>query len=463
MNREEMKNDLSSFYYLFPILLTFFFLFLIRYCLRTKIVFAPFEVRGIDSMGYFSQLRSLYFDHDLNVLSEIVAYFSDQWGAYFAANPQGGPAIPWVIGPALLWLPFYAMGHVSALVFNHLGAFYPINGFDFPFQVSICLGTMVYGLLGLALSFKLASRFVCRGAALRGTILIWIGSPFIFYFLIQPTMAHVPSMFALSAFLYYQVRSWGRKEPAQWAILGILAGLMVITRLESGAFLILVLSEFLAWFQIKSKEPKAWWPALLKGTIGFTAGFFIAMAPQMWAWDYYFGSPFKVSYGIPFEVPFLPGNRVTFDLLHPDIRNTFFSSYFGIVTCSPILVLSFAGLCLWSPKEPWLKFGVMAAISIIIWFTSCWEGKMGDTFGYRYLSQAAPIFIIGWASLYAAAWRSAQLRRAILLVSMIFAAWTFIFLIQSACGLAPQDRPLTYKEIFLGKWELLVDLSKLMP
>jgi hypothetical protein len=430
----------------------FFILFSTYYFFRDILVFPPLYVRGVDTIGYFAQLRSLYFDGDLNILSELVAFYGTAWESTFRLNPMGDPGNPWVIGPAILWLPFYAMGHIWIWIFNHFGANYPINGFEFPFQASVCLGTMVYGMVSLVLSFKLASKFFPSLFCLGGTIFVWIGSPFLFYMFILPTMAHVPATFCLSLFLYYQIKSWREKLTRHWLTLGVLAGLAVITRLENGAYLTLVLLEFVLC--LKGKDAKN----IFKDATAFLAGFFLALAPQMWAWDYYFGSPFKISYGNPIKIPFLQQGDTPFHVSNFSLGKVFISSYSGIIPCSPILIFSLIGLIFWKPREGWFKFGVVLSLIVTIWFTANWDGGMGDTFGYRYLVQSTPVFIIGLSSFFYFFYREKKWGKACLFFSVLLCVWGLLSVLQSAMGVAPSDKPWTWEQIFFDKWKLTVFL-----
>lgn len=435
-------------YYLL-LFLVFLFLLSMRYFFRREIVFAPFEFHGIDTFAYFAQLRSLYFDGNLNIFSELMAYFGEDWENNFVLNPHGIPTVHWVIGPAILWLPFYSMGHLWTSMLNSMGTFYPVNGFDFPFQASACFGTMVYGLAGIFLSLKLASRYVPPKYAFYGTIFVWIGSPFIFYLLILPSMAHVPSMFTVTLYLYYQIQTWGRKRVSQWMVLGFLSGLMIICRLDSGAYLLTALFEY--GYALKNavedrgKGIHVWF----KGGVLFLMAFFIALSPQLLAWNYYYGNPFGISY---------LQEGASFNLASPSLDVLFFSSYAGIVPCSPILVFSFAGLFFWGPKEPGLKYGVIFSLIIILWLTSAFGWKTGDTFGYRHIVQSTAVLIIGLSCFYSVISKYSAWSNAAFLISILMAAWGILFLLQSAFGRVALNHSLTWDQIFWDKWKLFLYL-----
>ena len=62
------------------------------------------RIRGNDSVYYYSYLRSAFFDRDLN--------FENEW-AHFYGAPENRPYHDNIfsIRPAILWTPFFALGH----------------------------------------------------------------------------------------------------------------------------------------------------------------------------------------------------------------------------------------------------------------------------------------------------------------------------------------------------------------
>ena len=60
----------------------------------------------------------------------------------------------------------------------------------------------------------------------------------IYYFIREPSMSHVLSMFAVSLFLYLNLRDFGKKTPSTFIFSGLAAGLMILIRYQNALFMI---------------------------------------------------------------------------------------------------------------------------------------------------------------------------------------------------------------------------------
>ena len=88
------------------------------------------RIRGADEIEYFSYLRSLAFDRDLD--------FANEYGHFIERDPEGlaafretflerreaatGRPINFAsVGPALMWSPFYAVAHAVVAGWGGIG------------------------------------------------------------------------------------------------------------------------------------------------------------------------------------------------------------------------------------------------------------------------------------------------------------------------------------------------------
>ncbi|MGL5033957.1 MAG: hypothetical protein ACRC6M_09180, partial [Microcystaceae cyanobacterium] len=98
-------------------------IFLLKFCVT------GFGVFG-DGLGYYTPLRSLLFDGNLQVSNEYSYY------AQSSSNFGGGMRVPgpipeyskYTLGLGIVLLPFFALGHILALFLNLFGLNIAPNG-----------------------------------------------------------------------------------------------------------------------------------------------------------------------------------------------------------------------------------------------------------------------------------------------------------------------------------------------
>ncbi len=193
--------------------------------------FITTRIYASDEVQYFAWLRSLTFDRDVNFQNEY-QYFYDAGVARDTlfhetflerTNEAGRPENYGPMGSAILWAPFYAVGHLVARV---TGA--PADGFSQPYISAVAYGSAVYGVLAVMLSAAIARRVVGRGIA--ASLVVCFGSPLIFYIYIAPPMSHANSAFAVALFLWVWLRVRERWTPGGLALLGVTGALMAMVR-----------------------------------------------------------------------------------------------------------------------------------------------------------------------------------------------------------------------------------------
>ena len=130
------------------------------------------DIRAADEIEYFAYLHSLAFDRDLDFLNEYT-YFYDLDPAKYSCVPAPGQTdcksykgtfIDTItatglrpnfgpIGTAVLWAPFYLVGHLAALGARALGSNVALDGYSKPYIWSITFGSAAYALFGLLLAY----------------------------------------------------------------------------------------------------------------------------------------------------------------------------------------------------------------------------------------------------------------------------------------------------------------------
>ena len=154
-----------------------------RRAARLRILFAVLFAIGVslqlqlgarlqsDGFYYFAYLRSMTFDRDVNFINDYRMLGLGDKTYLFQPTPTGYAQSAWTIGPAIVWAPFFAGGHVVA---RRLAASNPdvsTDGMSFPYRQAVCIAGLFYGLLGCWFCYRAAARWYpatcCRGGNRR--------------------------------------------------------------------------------------------------------------------------------------------------------------------------------------------------------------------------------------------------------------------------------------------------------
>ncbi len=103
-------------------------------------------VAELDGYYYYVYLRSVQMDGDLDFANEY-----EEWGNQFGfgKSPTGRHRNIFGIGGALLWLPFFLVTHLLAIIGVKLGYPLSLDGMSRFHQVGTFYGSMFYGWLAV--------------------------------------------------------------------------------------------------------------------------------------------------------------------------------------------------------------------------------------------------------------------------------------------------------------------------
>jgi hypothetical protein len=364
-----------------------------------------FQRAASDGREYFVQLRSLIIDHDLDLANENAAF------------GVRGTAGNFAFGAPLLWAPFFLLAHVWLGLLNLAGAEWPRNGFFNPYQRAIGLGSLVYGSIALVLIYRLVRQYFSRALASGATIAVALGSFVAWYLVVDNSMSHAVSMFAVTLFIYSWQRTRGEETVGRWALLGALAGLMSLVRWQNVLFVVLPAIEEagnLAGFALfpvapmtstadddgpsGGKPSSATAPNAASGAgaglrrtaaryVAFIGAFLLAFSPQFFAWKALRGawfSPPAGAHGASFGTP--------------PIGDVLFSTDRGLFSWTPLLLLAVIGLLLFARRRPMLGGSLLVALALQVYINATVEWG-GHGFGARRFANCALLFALGLAAL----------------------------------------------------------------
>jgi hypothetical protein len=346
-----------------------------------------------DGFYYFAYLRSLAFDGDVDFTNDYRLLGLGDKPHLFQPTPTGYAQSAWTIGPAIVWAPFFAGGHIVALSLSARDPSVTTTGISYPYRQAVCVAGLVYGLLGCWFMYRLTARFFERPYAAAAVAAVVSGSFMLWYLVKEPSMTHAPSMALVAAFTLAWAATRERRSRWQWIALGAIAGLMTLVRWQNALFAVLpawdaarALAD--AWRRADRRSVR---DTLTNGLL-FTAAATVAFAPQLVAWHSIYGSWLAVS---------PVGPRINFG--DPQLVDILWSARNGVFSTSPVLYVSAVGLIAFAWTRPALGLPALIAVALMTYFNACiedWWGSVG--FGARRFDGTLPLFCLGLAQAFMA-------------------------------------------------------------
>jgi hypothetical protein len=342
-----------------------------------------------DGFYYFAYLRSLAFDHDVNFLNDYRMLGLGDKTYLFTPTRTGHAESAWTIGPALVWSPFFGVGHVAAVRLHASGVDVATDGTSYPYRQAICVASLFYGLLGCWFVYRLARLFYPGRVALPAVVLAIAGSFMLWYFVKEPSMTHAASMASAAGFMWMWAATEGTRRRRDWAVLGILLGVAALIRWQNVLFALLPGIDALAALVrgARADDRGAVRRTLIDGII-FLSCAIVAFLPQMLAWHAIYGSFIARS-------PVGPEIR----WLDPHLVDILWSARNGLFSTTPIAYIGAIGLLLFAVARPATGVPALLAVLVMAYFNACiqdWWGSAG--FGARRFDGIVPLLAIGLAA-----------------------------------------------------------------
>ncbi len=263
----------------------------------------------------------------------------------------------------------------------------------------VAYGSAFYGFLAILLSIAIARRIVGHG---RDTaILIWFGTPLVFYTHIAPVFSHACSACAVALFIWTWLNVRERWSVRGMMCLGAAAALMAMVR-EQDAFIVAGPAiDVVRWLvqQYRVRETRAL--ALREFAIAALAGcaaFLVCYLPQLIAYKALNGH-------------FGPDNVVARKMFWSSPRwfDVLFDREHGLFAWTPLAALAIAGLvvlassrrALRAPDSRWLGVVALVMIATQIYVNGAvasWTVAGG--FGQRRFISITPLLVLGLAALW---------------------------------------------------------------
>lgn len=366
----------------------YFLLFI--FCFAIYIVHSIATRQGIygDGNGYYSYTNSLYFQKNLD-FKPIYDYLGNfQGNKYiFSRVFWNMNANSYLIGPGLIWIP--SMFFISAV-----NSVFGLNAgrFDLIYELGPGITGIILMLSGLYFLERYLLNFFPKRTVFWAVITTFFASNVLYYSSFEPALSHEPAFFLICFLLYWTYKL--KIGKLNLFILGLLSGLLAITRIADVVLLIPI------YFHIKPK---------IKDFLYIIPGGLIAVFPQLIV--------HYVVYHNIFIHPYLTGEVgvFRFNLVHT--FEYLFSPMRGLFLWSPIFLVCFWGLI--KSKSKMFLF----AISILWLITSSWSAYLSAGFGQRYSFTAIPFFVFGLTYLF-----KKMSTKWIVVIFTIFSIWNGVLL-----------------------------------
>ena len=250
-----------------------------------------------------------------------------------------------------------------------------------------------YGFLSLFLAFRIARKYFESEWAFLATIGLWLASSLPVYMYFNPSWSHAFSAFSVSLFLWYWDRTKLQRTMAQWAVLGVCAGLMGNVYYPNAILLIFPALELFYLVRESHRDPgrsSISAQKLLLCSAVFVMAFLLSLLPTFITRLIIYGSPFETGYPAIWR----------WNWNSPAFLQVLFSADHGLFSWTPILSLAIIGLFFLVKKNSLLGAGAILTFLAYYFFISSypdWDGM--SSFGNRFFISLTPIYVLGLAAL----------------------------------------------------------------
>jgi len=387
------------------------------------------DAHGVTTDGviYFSQLRSLLFDGDLNVAKEF---------EYLGQPPRPYHVVP--IGPTIVWLPLYLIVAGIDFIGRHAG-FWPepddpiAVGLTLPYVRAALVSSFAIGTIGLIEVHRYLRGGFERGVAFATSALILGATPLVWYMVYEPSMTHAASFGFVALFVTIAVRRTSPRIRARDAmVLGALLGLAFISRPQEAVFAIVP-----ALLLLTASEP---WPVRLRAAV------------RLAAWAFLGAAPFLALQGVHSAILFsrenfsVVGSNGYLDLLHSRWADTLWSSWHGFLSWTPIAYVALVGTVAYAARAWRWTIAAIATVLVMAWINgSAADWNAGWSFGGRRFVSCLVVLAPGLAFVI-----QQLLARPTVVLGVLAAAaigWNQLLMAQYAGNLLPGAEPASFGRI----------------
>ena len=396
-----------------------------------------------DGFSYYVYLPSWFLFHDTTLSAVAQDCCGGVYPAYTAII-RWPTTRRWVnahpIGVAIMQAPLFMVAHALTRWTN-----LSPDGFTLYYQHATGLSGLLWVIAGLAVLGRTLRRHFSDEITAATLATILLGTNLYHYATFDSFYSHPYSFFLLAAFLELTERWYEIPRNGVSVLLGIVAGLIVLTRHTNALFLI-----FFPLYNVTNLSALGARLTLLNHQRWLVATMLLVAAvvvsPQLAIYHQATGRVFVSSYG-----------ELGFNFASPRFVQVLFGVQKGLFFWSPILLASCAGF-IWLARSrnsarafvvPALLFLLMDTYVIASW----WDWQFGASFGHRGFVDTLPVFAIGVAGCFSPVAAHQQLRRPVAVLVVLFIALNLFQMLQYWNHVLPVSDTTwdQYRQLFL-RW-----------
>ena len=320
-----------------------------------------------DGLGYYSYLPAIFIYNDYSFsFTDIISkkYEHTDFGDGFLKETNEGKVNKYYIGLSILWLPFFLLAHMLAILFG-----LPADGYSIIYQILILISSNFYLWIGCIYTKKIILNHKIPSWVLPIILLLVVfGTNLYLYATFDASHSHIYSFSIIAVFLYFTQKFFSTKKSKYIYVFVLLLGMIVLLRPTNItiALFILYFSESFKKFLITLKENM--------NHFIYSIGFFFCIISFQLILYYFQTNQFIVwSYG-----------DETFNFSNPKFFKILFSYKKGLFVYTPIVLVSLLGL-IYLFIENKFKFIVLCFFLLINTFiiASWWCWWYGASLGQR--------------------------------------------------------------------------------
>jgi hypothetical protein len=395
-----------------------------------------------DGFSYYIYLPSWFLFHDTTLAAVAKDCCGGEFPAYTAIIRWPGTR-RWVnahpIGVALMQAPFFLVAHILTKWTN-----LSPDGFTFYYQHAAGLSGLFWIVAGLVVLRRLLLRHFTERVTAATLLTILFGTNLYHYATFDSAYSHPYSFFLLAAFLDLTERWYRERRIRHSVLLGLVAGLIVLTRHTNVLFLLFFPLYGISGTSVRERAEELGrdWRSIAV----MTSVAALVIAPQLALYYQATGRLLISSYG-----------ELGFNFGSPRLVGVLFSVQKGLFFWSPLLLLAATGLIgLTRTRHAARAFVVPAAVVLAAHtyiIASWWDWQFGGSFGHRGYVDTLPVFAIGLAAFYTWAGRQSVTTVAACAVAALCIALSMFQMLQYWNGILPFSDTTwdQYRTLFL-KW-----------
>ena len=338
-----------------------------------------------DVFSYYMYLPYAFIYDDVkmrdpNIVHEIFKKYNIPGTYYQAYQLENGNWTPnYTMGFALLWSPFFFIGHSWAKAGG-----YPVDGWSVPYQFSVACGALLYILIGLFFLRKVLLTFFSENISTLVLGLLVLGTNYFHEAFNDYLQPHAMIFSGYAVLLYYTIR-WHEEQKIKYVMIaGLVMGFMILSRPSE----ILCIIIPVLW-NVYNKESLVKKIALVRSNyphiIFFLIAAFLPFIPQIIYWKYVTDAWIFFSYR----------NTEGFDFLSPHVFKVLFSFKKSWLVYTPMILFPIIGVFLMRKYNRTIYLPILIFFLANFYLLSSWAAWWnGGSFGMRYFVDSYPVMAI---------------------------------------------------------------------